>query len=479
MIFFWRHVVIACGLAAAIATAIMPGACAQEVLLDEGVERPFGTPEAIAALKEDLLRNLGPKGLAALPLNAEQVLPHISWWAYRVERNLDGTGNVRLVQRYDAVSTVTELQSWISGLKKDGCSFINPSTPEFMVGPKRITYSVGLSGKKRACGTIAGKEVSTDLGSISGSATGEISFRIAPSSAVFSFSGKIELASPTIDVDVSVDSILGINVSSVVGQLLTGIIDVAGSPFGLAMMPTLGVPAWAISSEIDNAMRDVRGRASEAAAYLDRLRGQVDPEQYNRTLANSQTVVWSFKPRWAMSDNDTQFVGNINNLSLEIVFTAPIPEFGQVDMTFEGADQTLRLLRSYRSATQTVAAQPGDSWTKLSKRYYGSAFLASALRASQPRANHSLRLLIGQSVSIPPLWKVGIIPNSYVVRPNDTYEGFCRRHEPVSVYICVKRLLELNPGIVPRQLPALSVIKVISEPLAHSRTDVSFIASLQ
>lgn len=264
-------------------------------------------------------------------------------------------------------------------------------------------------------------------------------------------------------MNVKADSILGINLNSVVGDLLEGVINVAGSPFGAAVMPSVGVPAWAVSSKIDEELRKVRGRASDAAIYLERLKGQFDPEVYNRTLQRSRTVVWGYQPSWVMSNDLTRFVGAADQLKLSVAFVAEIPNFGQVEGTIDGAGTELERMRSYSKPTQTVVAQRGSSWSSLARKYYRTAFLASALRAHQPVQPTRSRLREGQTVVIPPIWQVTVIPKHYVVKPGDTFEGICRQRMAADRRGCVRTLRRLNPSLRPRKLPALSVIRIESD----------------
>ena len=431
---------------------------AQEVLFDDGVAWPFSRPEAIAALKEDLLQNGGPDALAGLPPNSDEALPRISWWGYRIDRGADGTVTARFVQRLSAKAVMEGIRSWLGRMKKSGCSFVHPGTPQLQVNRQSVDYQVSFSGKKRACTDTPFGEINTDLASIGGRANGTISFRVIPSDAVARYHGKVELSEPTLNVDIEANEILGINVDSVVGSLLTNFLEGAGSPFGAAMMPSVGVPSWAMVSAIDDGMREARGRVSDAAVYLKRMKGDVNPEDYNKSLASSQTVAWSYQPNWTMSENETRFTGSGDDIELEIVFTAPVPDFGQVEQSVDGAGATLRQLRSYSDVTKTILAKKGDNWSLLAEAAYGSQFMASALRESQ--AERSRRpIQAGQSVEVPPLWKVSILEGRYVVRPGDTFVGLCTRREKTMIAPCVQRLGKLNPGIQPRRLPALSVIR--------------------
>ncbi len=457
----YRCAVVATAAVAALGWSIAAGA--QRTVMKDGVDSPFASPAAIAALKEDLLQNGGPDALASLPANADEVLPHIKWWGYSIHEDATGSGKAMFIQRFDASAVTAQLRQWVSGMRKGGCSFVNPSAPSFTVLPKQVNYSALLSGKKRACGSILGEDWATDIATVSGSVSGSLPFRVVPSDAVPDYKGKVELDQPSISIDVEANEILGINVNSVVGDLLKGIVQVAGSPFGAAIAPGVGVPAWAISSEMDKAMRDVRGRASEAAFYLDRVRGEVDTDKYNRTLATSQTVVWGFQPDWTMDDAETKFVGEASDLALEIVFRAAIPRNGQVELAAEGAVETLRRLRSYAASQKTVLAGRGQSWTSLSKEHYRTEFLAEPLRMSQPQDLRNRQVRRGQQVVVPPMWKVSIIPGHYVVRPGDTFEGVCKRREPGQVSDCVRRLRRLNPRVAPQKLPALSVIALLPD----------------
>lgn len=425
----------------------------EEILFNDAVQRPFAQPGSIDALREDILQNAGPDGLSALPANADQVLPRISEWRYLVVRNRQGLVSARLIQRFDGASIIAELREWISRLKKDGCSFVSTSEPRFTIHASGIEFHVDFSGKKRACGD----GWAADLATIEGKGTGSMTFRIASSNAVPNFRGAIEVQRPDVNIDADATEIIGIDLDSVVGELLKLIIDVSTSPLGMVITPEIGVPAWSLMSELDRAMQETRGRASDASIYMDRFRGRVRPDQYNRALALSQTVVWEYQPTWTMDDGSTRFTGGPLDLSLEIVFNAPIPDDGQVEQTIEGADTTLRRLRSYSDPGSVISAQPGDSWSRLAGRYYGTQFLASALRSSQPSGEAAARILIGQAIVLPPFWRVTLIPGHFVVRPADTMEALCRQREE-NVTGCVGRIRRLNPRVVPTRMAALSTI---------------------
>ena len=428
-------------------------------LFNESVEYPFAKPSAIAALRDDILQNSGPDGLARLPPNADTVLPHLKTWGYRIYRNSEGIVLAEMIQDYDSDGIIESLRTWLSGLRKGGCSFINPSDPVFSVGDKRIDFLVELNGKKRTCGEILGVGYATDLASISGRATGFLEFGVSPSNAVPNFQGKIDLHDPVIDINVNANSILGINVSSVAGHILNDVLGSSASPISALVLPSAGLPAWALSSVIDSQLREMGGRAGDAAVYLSRERRNVSSEEYNKTLATSQTVAWGFQPKWEMNPAGTRFTTEDGRVFLKILFVAGIPDRGQVEASIDGANHTLRQLRSYGEGQAEVSVEKGDSWRSIARKYYGTELLADALIANQVGNNISSKIGVGDRIIIPPLWKVANIPGKYIVRPGDSFYKICRRsfHSEEG---CVSRLMRLNTKVQPRRMRALSVIRV-------------------
>ncbi|MCA1431259.1 hypothetical protein I6F29_36035 [Bradyrhizobium sp. NBAIM16] len=123
--------------------------------------------------------------------------------------------------------------------------------------------------------------------------------------------------------------------------------------------------------------------------------------------------------------------------------------------------QEIRLIESFKTPAITVSAGRGDSFWKLAKSYYNAPYLHQALSFANGRPpkkpNH---IKTGESIVIPPLYKLSLFENTYIVRPGDTATKVCRGIIKGPIGRCLAQLRVANPQINLNRLYALQPLRL-------------------
>ncbi len=452
---------VATSFASLLACTALPARAQAPAITERSIENPFVKAASVKRFRDYLARvSAPPADPITLPDNVWPVLPTIEYWGYRFEQVSGQNAKAYFVQRYSMDQLLQEAHSALKSFDQNNCSFAHVGQASYVVTEKKISFSAPISGKARACTKLpGGGEIKTNVGNIGGSAQGTIGFIVAQSADADKFRGTISPTDFHMSASAKAVSVFGIDLNSVVGQLIKGISQISSLPIFVPISLSSGeMPVWQAMSRTSELFDAHGGSAAVTAQYLLDGGGAVSQRDYAQFLASMHGLSWSTQPYWEMDSEHTAFSYQNGHLTLTITFAATIKDDGRIEAAIQSSEEEVNLLKSFSEENRSVVAVRGDSWWRLASRYYGNGFLADILAAHQLNAASRL-VRVGQTIVLPTIDKLGDVPDTYLVKPGDSLSNICENIEEGSPRHCVKRLIALNPR-AKRMIYAMQMLRL-------------------
>jgi hypothetical protein len=412
----------------------------------EIIEAPFSTLESRERFRDYVARlSAAYQKPITIPDTFWEVAPSMTVWGYQLEMK-GSECLVHHIQTYNIKDVVSRIVNTIGSLRSDGCSYFSTRNARAGLSEKEISFYADLKGKVRSCGDWPwGGSWATDIGDISGSASGSVSFRTEPTVNTGRINGKITSNDPVVSIDVDLESIFGINANSVVGSLLKALMTLGQSP--IVFDPSLAdKAAWLALNGYNDAYR-VHSTTPLDANFVDSVQGKISIPEYLDFLQQIKSFSWSYQPFFMINDSLTKYNGDVKSPSIDVVFTAPIKNGVSPETVWADVITEIKLLESFKKGPTTISAKRGDSWWLLALNEYGTGFYFPML-AFANGASVNDKIQIGQNITVPPLDKLWPVAGAHFARPGDTVYGLCEKWLPIDVQKCEREVAKLNPDIV-------------------------------
>jgi hypothetical protein len=356
------------------------------------------------------------------------------------------------------VELISDIRQAVYSLNSSACSDFYIDTFNITSITQRwVSFYGHGSGTKRACGDYPwGGSWSTDLASYSGDITGQAGFATqVPPNSSGQFLGIMTALPPAVSINVDLDSIVGVGVNTVVGQLLTGISQLSIAP--LALNPSV-LPVWATLNYINQAVGKENGTQILAADYLAGTDGAVISKRYEKFIQTIMNMTWSVQPNWVIDDTISGLKGDVTNLELVVAFRARTSD-PKTYLALESAQAEIDLLKSFSEKPKRIVIKRADSLWKLAETYYSKPFFYQAVgyfNAISPKHRNKLR--VGSSIVIPPLYELLSMDNVHLLLPGETITSLCHRVTSGSTSMCINDFQRANKGVRLSKLSALQPI---------------------
>jgi len=425
------------------------------------IENPFAG-EALENFRIYLLDYEQDTGVQIdVPDEFWRMAPEIAWWGYTFDSPVNGSALIHYEQRFNTVSMRQAISGWAMETFKDsGCSFYSlHSFGISNVQSKAVYFHAEGDGKKRVCDNILGTH---DVADVDVKIDGSLGFHTDAGDSGPTFHGLLVPDTPQVHANFSTKGIFGINTNSVVGGLLKVLLqdNIGQVAFGAASGG--GLPMWTVLREINKNMAQNIDSAQLGATYLDMSGGRVSTRRYVAFLETVQDVVGSSQQSWTLDDATTRYVGTAADFQLVVAFNANViegPEGAILDEAYRAAEAQIDKIRSFGEKPKTIIVRKGDTLWKLAQQHYRSPYLASALGFANGIKGRRLNLLrTNQVITVPPLYRLDMLPSGRVIAPGQTVHSLCKRIVPQSVRACFAMVREANPGINLDRLKALQAI---------------------
>ncbi|TWB45564.1 LysM domain-containing protein [Rhizobium sp. ERR 922] len=418
-------------------------------------DMPFVNPAAIVSFQNYIARlSLQYGQPMEIPPDFLNVAPTIKKWGYRLREDKSGICIVDFVQVFDVTAVMIRLRDEINRFKQDGCSYFSASGASLAWHGKLITFSAALDGKQRACGDWPwGGGWTTDIGDISGNVSGTFSFRTERTAEPGRYNGRLLANDPTVQWNVDLQSIFGIDTGTLVGKLLVGVARLINSPIMIAVNPT-AAPFWASLNQFDDRYR-FSGNSIIAANYLLQDDGKVSSKKYTDFMQVVRKFAWSIQPSFFLNDDLTNFDDD-GSSSLDVVFSAQLKPSWSPDTIWADANTEIKLINSFSEQRQMHTVAKGETLWKIATAAYGNGFYYNLLDVDQKN-----KIEPGQTISLPPLNQMAPVPDKYIVSPGDTATQLCSAWLPGQALKCIEEFKQANPGI---ELNRLYVLQRLNYP---------------
>ncbi|MER9865461.1 LysM peptidoglycan-binding domain-containing protein [Mesorhizobium sp. M0185] len=421
------------------------------------VRYPFRKPEAQQRFVDWVARvnaENSKYGMQPIEIPADfwKVAPFIAYWGYEFQKNNIDTVDVSFVQIYDASKTIEAVRSAIvNALSQGGCSYMNADFNVQSTSKTSIVYAGNLSGKVRACGDLPfGGQWKTDLAGISGSYSGALSFRFVDVMPEGRYTGRMVSNKPTLTSNVDVDSIFGINVNSVAGNILTSALEL-GQIFKMTMIDPIGpdrVSMAVFLNQFDQQLYRVRGGDYVDGTYLNVQDGAVTSRRYQKFLDTITKFFWSVQPTFLVDRYRSGFDDVPASPTFTTAYVARLRPQWDFEQIRADIETEIELIRSFGKEEEVYVVARGDTYWGIAKRFYGNGFYFHLLSvANGITFREASQLRVGQQLNIPPLYTLSPLTTHRFLAPTDTLYGLCKSLQPKSVDACLKDIVRYNPSV--------------------------------
>jgi len=400
----------------------------------------------------------------SIPQAFYDVAPSVLYWGYEFQPNSTGTFDIVFAQKYDASSVVTALLNIVGGFSHDGCSHFRAHDAHVTgISLKRIDVAASVSGKQRACTDVFGTEWNTDIGDISGSASGSITFRTEAEDTTKTgrYRGAFLANNPTGGMDAKVDSIFGINANSVVGQIVIGLGHLSLAPVMFVRNASDGA-FWEGVNIFDGGILRIPDFSLNGVTFVIDNDGRIPFAQYRSFISGVTEITWSVQPFFQIDDARTGLSGTPSSPVLTVAFGTTAKKGIPIDTILQDVRNEISLIKSFGEDPQSVVVSRGDTLWKIALAHYGSPYFASMLAAANGKNRLNVKgIRAGQTITLPPIYQLTVLPQIHFMAPGETVSEICRtRYVNMTAGRCLKQFQLANPGIPMSGLYALEALRI-------------------
>lgn len=426
------------------------------------VEKPFVTPKSLDAFRDYAGKvSLETGKNIQITEDFYRAAPLITYWGYEFEPNALGTYDVIFTQKFDVSSLFATLLGAVGGLRDDGCSNWHVTNVRVTaMAAKQIDVSGGIEGTEMSCWWFFGEQ-KTKIGDIGGSATGRLSFRVDTSGDPSArYKGSFLANDPILSGEAKATTILGINTASVLGQLVTAIGHLALAPVAF-VKDAFGTSMWESINFFNGSLWRSPSIAINDVVFAISNRGVIESAKYRKFVGEITEITWSIQPNFVISDARSGLTGSPQAPILEVSFVTTVKPKFPMDTIVADISAEISLIKSFSQDPQTIVAQPGQNFWKLSNQIYGTPYYYSMLAAANGLSRaQSYRVRAGAKVKAPPIYQLPLMPPIHFMKPGETIYALCKERFSTPVGRCMSAIAQANPRLPLSDLKALEAIQL-------------------